>query len=181
MAVPTASGPRVLFTVLREFSIGVRKAGRRLTGGSEPVGLRRPTVRRLVKLLGRKRAVVIIGHKTSHVFKRYDIVDETEIAEVAPKLDEQARQRENAAPERRVQRFHKLGAVWVQLRRNTAISYSCIVCFQQAGVAELADAADSKSAAGHPAWGFNSPLQHQVISGHSSWRGGRWVWVGVDG
>ena len=25
----------------------------------------------------------------------------------------------------------------------------------------MADAADSKSAAGHPAWGFNSPLQHQ--------------------
>jgi hypothetical protein len=32
---------------------------------------------------------------------------------------------------------------------------------REAGVAELADAADSKSAAGHPAWGFNSPLQHQ--------------------
>ena len=32
---------------------------------------------------------------------------------------------------------------------------------KRAGVAELADAADSKSAAGHPAWGFNSPLQHQ--------------------
>ena len=29
-------------------------------------------------------------------------------------------------------------------------------------MAELADAADSKSAAGHPAWGFNSPLQHQL-------------------
>ena len=35
-----------------------------------------------------------------------------------------------------------------------------------AGVAELADAADSKSAAGHPAWGFNSPLQHQIPRPH---------------
>ena len=41
---------------------------------------------------------------------------------------------------------------------------SSIVLLVFAGVAELADAADSKSAAGHPAWGFNSPLQHQLLN-----------------
>ena len=36
--------------------------------------------------------------------------------------------------------------------------YSC------AGMAELADAADSKSAEVHPSWGFNSPSRHQISS-----------------
>jgi hypothetical protein len=31
-----------------------------------------------------------------------------------------------------------------------------------AGMAELADAADSKSAEVHPSWGFNSPSRHQL-------------------
>jgi hypothetical protein len=33
--------------------------------------------------------------------------------------------------------------------------------YQEAGMAELADAADSKSAEVHPSWGFNSPSRHQ--------------------
>src|SRR5215831_18225805 len=32
----------------------------------------------------------------------------------------------------------------------------------QAGMAELADAADSKSAEVHPSWGFNSPSRHHL-------------------
>ncbi len=36
----------------------------------------------------------------------------------------------------------------------------CISRFR-AGMAELADAADSKSAEGHPSWGFDSPSRHQ--------------------
>ena len=31
-------------------------------------------------------------------------------------------------------------------------------------MAELADAADSKSAEVHPSWGFNSPSRHQLTS-----------------
>ena len=31
-------------------------------------------------------------------------------------------------------------------------------------MAELADAADSKSAEVHPSWGFNSPSRHQLKS-----------------
>ena len=38
-------------------------------------------------------------------------------------------------------------------------------------MAELADALDSKSSAGHPAWGFKSPLRHpdlpKIASLHS--------------
>jgi hypothetical protein len=37
---------------------------------------------------------------------------------------------------------------------------SFICCW--AGVAELADALDSKSSDGHPSWGFKSPLRHQL-------------------
>src|SRR5215813_12476557 len=35
--------------------------------------------------------------------------------------------------------------------------------FLPAGMAELADAADSKSAEVHPSWGFNSPSRHQFF------------------
>src|SRR5262250_1949425 len=34
----------------------------------------------------------------------------------------------------------------------------------RAGMAELADAADSKSAEVHPSWGFNSPSRHHLSS-----------------
>ena len=37
---------------------------------------------------------------------------------------------------------------------------------QQAGMAELADAADSKSAEVHPSWGFDSPSRHQLNVRH---------------
>ena len=37
-----------------------------------------------------------------------------------------------------------------------------VPAFERAGVAELADAPDSKSGAVKTAWGFNSPLQHQL-------------------
>ncbi len=59
----------------------------------------------------------------------------------------------------------KVGVILVVLpvppsRRIVQGAEVLLICMR-AGVAELADAADSKSAAGHPAWGFNSPLQHQ--------------------
>src|SRR5271166_6054292 len=37
-----------------------------------------------------------------------------------------------------------------------------------AGMAELADAADSKSAEVHPSWGFDPPSRHQVNSSRSN-------------
>ena len=37
----------------------------------------------------------------------------------------------------------------------------------QAGMAELADAADSKSAEVHPSWGFDSPSRHQPPNNQS--------------
>ena len=37
------------------------------------------------------------------------------------------------------------------------------VPLSSAGMAELADAADSKSAEVHPSWGFNSPSRHQTF------------------
>src|SRR5260370_19943501 len=41
------------------------------------------------------------------------------------------------------------------------VRYVNLVCTSLAGMAELADAADSKSAEVHPSWGFNSPSRHQ--------------------
>ena len=38
-----------------------------------------------------------------------------------------------------------------------------LLLYSRAGMAELADAADSKSAEVHPSWGFNSPSRHQLI------------------
>ena len=38
----------------------------------------------------------------------------------------------------------------------------------KAGMAELADAADSKSAEVHPSWGFDPPSRHHAKSFHFS-------------
>ena len=54
---------------------------------------------------------------------------------------------------------------WIALPDRDCFPIGC----NWAGVAELADAADSKSAAGHPAWGFNSPLQHQSNPCRINW------------
>jgi hypothetical protein len=69
--------------------------------------LRRTGVRNLRRLgFAEKTIMEISGHKTNSVFKRYDIVDETDLAEVAAALDRKrqadlAQIRHNLAPEQK--------------------------------------------------------------------------------
>ena len=50
--------------------------------------MRRTSVRNLWRLgFAEKTIMEISGHKTAHVFRRYDIVDESDLAAVAAALD----------------------------------------------------------------------------------------------
>ena len=65
--------------------------------------------------------------------------------------------------------FFRLGLVWAGFTKPRAHGIFSLLwfCIEQpilAGVAELADALDSKSSDGHPSWGFKSPLRHQSHS-----------------
>ena len=51
--------------------------------------LRRTSVRNLRRLgFVEKTIMAIIGHQTAHIFRRYDIVDESDLAAVAEALDQ---------------------------------------------------------------------------------------------
>jgi len=51
---------------------------------------RRTAVRNLRNLVSESVATKITGHKAAAVFKRYDIVDQNDLADVAVRLDERA-------------------------------------------------------------------------------------------
>src|SRR6266567_579609 len=63
-------------------------------------------------------------------------------------------------PLARMSSYHPVAVCVTESRVSRDIM---VPAFERAGVAELADAPDSKSGAAKAAWGFNSPLQHQKL------------------
>jgi len=73
---------------VRRYDNGLEEVVRPQLVGRIPHDLRRTAVRNLVRAgVPEKTAMRLTGHKTRSVFDRYDIVNEQDLADAAPKLD----------------------------------------------------------------------------------------------